>query len=82
MKLSVGQKYKITFENGAEATCYYAGYIKDANYYCDYCGRELRNVHEFLEIDKDMTFNESLDDNTCSYHYGTECIKKIKIEKC
>jgi hypothetical protein len=92
MKLKELQKYETTFPNGNRCVLVYTGLFNLPNAFkCDCCGKVRAKTHEFLEfsnIEKaneyinsyneiENTFNESLWNG--SYHYGTECIKKIDI---
>ena len=85
MKLIAGQKYNLVFDWGA-VTCYYIGYLKNCNYTCEHCGRELWNVHEFLQpINSETNYEDCYNGKYKEVFYvGTTCIKKtvevLKLE--
>ncbi len=79
MKFTVGKQYKITSERfcrGIVTTiALYTGKFK--GYPCDNCPKQNVEVHEFLVGITDVNSTHFTD----IYHYGSECIKKIKIEE-
>ena len=72
-KLIEGKLYKITFPNGDSIEVTYGGTAAPFNHICDGCRKERWNAHSFVVGD--------VNNPTTQYFYGSECIKKIKIEE-
>lgn len=89
MKLIEGKKYRITFDNGKYADVTYMGVIDNMNFTCDRCFSQKRakypNFPYNILLNKSQRWNcrefvqGDINNPNCSYHYGSECIKKINI---
>ncbi len=78
IKLIENKKYRITFKSGGYRDCLYAGTTEHDDCACNECGKFRTRLHWFYygENLKDIDEVEKINE---MYHYGTECIKKVKI---
>lgn len=73
MKLLRNKKYTLKINEFIIDNVTYDGVYEDYNCICDICGKEIWNPHFFLDYDKNNAVS-------CSYHIGSECVKKCMIK--
>jgi hypothetical protein len=87
MKFDTGKQYKITFENGKTSDGVYWIFLGEAdNFPCSRCGKDRNKIYEFLgytnfaTMQKDVKDNKNYNGWNYHEHWGSECIKHVKIE--